>query len=97
MTQLEKETMELAKRAARKYLYNEVDWEQRRYEIAKEVSVGILQAYWTDENSEIQKFVDDEFENDNSLSRGPDNIIAEVAVDFADALIKQLKGGKPCE
>lgn len=64
-----------------------INWEQRRYEIAKEVSVGILNAYWTDENCEIQRFVDDECD----IGRGPDAVIAEVAVDFADELIKKLK------
>ena len=75
MNNLEKETMEMAKRAARKFVYDEIDWEQRRYEIAKD----ILAAYATTQ----------------------DGIVVEIdvpsAVRIADDLIKELKGGKPCE
>lgn len=35
MTQIELETMTAIKNAARKYTSHEIDWEQRRYEIAK--------------------------------------------------------------
>lgn len=78
MNNLEKETMEMAKRAARKFVYDEINWEQRRYEIAKEV-LGKL-VIWKEDVDEInyERSVRD-------------------ALQLADELIKQLKGGKPCE
>lgn len=75
MNNLEKETMEMAKRAARKFVYDEIDWEQRRYEIAKDVLCSII---WSDNHNEI-------------------TLDCVTAVNIADALIKELKGGKPCE
>lgn len=77
MNNLEKETMEMAKRAARKYVYDEIDWERRRYEIAKEMLPVIN---YVDERSE------------NELYGGDIKDICEEAIKFADELIKQLKG-----
>lgn len=75
MTNIELEVLSMAKTALRKYNADEIDWEQRRYEIAKDV----LAAYATTQ----------------------DGIVVEIdvpsAVRIADALIKELKGGKPCE
>ena len=75
MTNIELEVLSMAKAALRKYNAGEIDWEQRRYEIAKDV----LAAYATTQ----------------------DGIVVEIdvpsAVRIADDLIKELKGGKPCE
>lgn len=75
MTNIELEVLSMAKTALRKYNAGEIDWEQRRYEIAKDV----LAAYATTQ----------------------DGIVVEIdvpsAVRIADDLIKELKGGKPCE
>lgn len=75
MTNIELEVLSMAKTALRKYNADEIDWEQRRYEIAKDV----LAAYATTQ----------------------DGIVVEIdvpsAVRIADDLIKELKGGKPCE
>lgn len=75
MTNIELEVLSMAKTALRKYNADEIDWEQRRYEIAKDV----LAAYATTQ----------------------DGIVVEIdvpsAVRIADNLIKELKGGKPCE
>lgn len=43
MTNIELEVLSMAKTALRKYNADEIDWEQRRYEIAKDV----LAAYAT--------------------------------------------------
>ena len=91
MTNIELEVLSMAKTALRKYNAGEIDWEQRRYEIAKDVSVGLLATYWTNPRCEIQLFVDDEM---GENLKDPDSIIASIAVDYTDALIKQLKGGK---
>lgn len=48
MTQIELETMHAVKNAAREYVsksYN-IDWEQRRYEIAKDYAIGLMLAQW---------------------------------------------------
>lgn len=37
MTNIELETLTMAKAAFRKYVAEEINWEQRRYEIAKDV------------------------------------------------------------
>ena len=57
---------------------NEVNWEQRRYEIAKEAMNGILAA-------PIGEGVDP---NPNAKD------VARFSVKLADALIKELKGGE---
>lgn len=57
---------------------NEVNWEQRRYEIAKEAMNGILAA-------PIVEGVDP---NPNAKD------VARFSVKLADALIKELKGGE---
>ena len=90
MTQLEKETMEATKRAARKYIYNEVDWEQRRYEIARDVLASIM------ENREIEFEYNKETGEIGELT--PKNkrnisLFAKAAVLTADALVKELKKG----
>lgn len=48
MTQIEMETMHAVKNAAREYVSksNNIDWEQRRYEIAKDYAIGLMLAQW---------------------------------------------------
>ena len=55
-----------------------VDWEQRRYEIAKDAMNGFLSAPVVDGVNPNPSVED----------------IATLSVRFADALIKELKGGK---
>lgn len=71
MTNIELEVLSLAKAALRKYNADEIDWEQRRYETAKDVLCSII---WSDNHNEIT--LDD----------------CIMAVNIADALIKELKG-----
>ena len=93
MTQLEKETMELAKRAARKYIYDEVNWEQRRYEIARDVLASMMS-----ENREMEFEYDKETGEIGELTpeiRRNISLFAKAAVFTADALVEELKkGGK---
>lgn len=48
MTQIELETMHAVKNAAREYVANSnyTDWEQRRYEIAKDYAIGLMLSQW---------------------------------------------------
>lgn len=48
MTQIELETMHAVKNAAREYVSrsNNIDWEQRRYEIARDYAIGLMLAQW---------------------------------------------------
>lgn len=58
--------------------YNDIDWEQRRYELAKAAMQGLLCA----------PIVEDIEPNPTPKE------LARMAVRNADAVIKQLKGGK---
>lgn len=73
MTNIEIETPTLAKTALRKYIADEINWEQRRYEIAKEV---------------LPRFFEHTFITPNK----DEEEAAKIAVSYADALIKELKG-----
>jgi len=42
LTNIEMETLSAVKSAARKYANQEIDWEQRRYEIAKDILPTLL-------------------------------------------------------
>lgn len=55
----------------------EIDWEQRRYEIAKAAMQGLINA------TSVERF---------TLRIKP-SVIAACAVEYADALIKKLKDG----
>lgn len=91
MTQLEKETMEIAKRAARKYIYNEVDWEQRRYEIARDVLASMMS-----ENRELEFEYNEETGEIGELMpeiKRNISLFAKAAVFTADALAEELKKG----
>lgn len=66
-------------------LTTEIDWEQRRYEIAK----AIMNGFMTNGNTELT--LGDESLSDSEVSKG----FARYAVLYADALIAELrKGGK---
>ena len=74
MTQIELETMTAVKNAARKYAQEGIDWEQRRYEIAKDVLPSLMQVRF-DVGYPLPQRVN-------------------LAIAYADELIKQLKGGE---
>lgn len=59
----------------KKIFKNDIDWEQRRYEIAKEVTNGLLAAPVIEGVNPNPPFIE----------------IAEKAVEIADCLIKVLK------
>ena len=63
---------------ARKKKYNNIDWEQRRYEIAKEILPNCVDFYDDVVRlMDINKIIDDS---------------TKLAIKYADALIKKLKG-----
>lgn len=67
--------------------WSNIDWEQRRYEIAKEAMTAIMS------NADFYGQV-----LDQSAEKGQrqiQNSISEAAVIFADALIEELKKKKP--
>ena len=74
MTQIELETMSAVKNAAWKYAQEGIDWEQRRYEIAKDVLPSLMQVGF-DVGYPLPQRVN-------------------LAIAYADELIKQLKGGE---
>ncbi len=67
------------------FYFNAIDWEQRRYEIAKDVMAAFISA------PSYQFCVNNNYyETSHSLPR----IAAEDAVEYAEALIEELKKGK---
>lgn len=95
MTNIEMETLALAKTALRKHIADEIDWEQRRYEIAKDVMASMMSEY-----RELEFKKDEETCLIGELTdhyRLYFSLFAKASVFAADALIKELKGGKPCE
>ena len=92
MTNIELEVLSMAKAALRKYNAGEIDWEQRRYEIAKDVLASILNEY------DFFEFkVNETGQAPYELSdKCKDNMahLAAASVAVSDALIKQLKGDK---
>lgn len=78
---LEKEYMETVIRMGRRMNSGEIDWEQRRYEIAKDMMVAIMQ------NPDITAGMACEPEPREDV---PDTL-ARVSLTFADALIAKLK------
>lgn len=65
-----------------------IDWEQRRYEIAKEAMNGILSSEYSAEYASVAA----EY-SENEKHTYP-KAISRYAVACADALIKELKGSK---
>lgn len=70
MTNLEQTFLESATRYFRKSQSKEIDWEQRRYEIAKDALAALLS---------------------NPTIGGVYASYSKVAVNYADALIEELK------
>lgn len=93
MTVLEKQTMEAAGAYFRANTKTHVDWEQRRYEIAKDCIVALMPTV-------VEQF--------KTASSSLNNKVGEVektcqqicisavnmAVDFADSLVDKLKDSK---
>ena len=68
------------------YADNKIDWEQRRYEIAKDAMVGIIA------NSHDKDYrVRERYSSYDSWRKEYPDEIAETAVAIADALIAELK------
>lgn len=78
---LEKQYMETVIRMGRRMNSGEIDWEQRRYEIAKDMMVAIMQ------NPDITTGMACEPEPREDV---PDTL-ARVSLTFADALVAALK------
>ena len=70
-----------------------IDWEQRRYEIAKVVSATMLKLYWQDDNNPFSEFIRDTV--DTTPPQIPDVFIAEMVLDYTDILLSKLKEYKP--
>lgn len=69
-----------------------IDWEQRRYEIAKAVSADLLNTYWTNDKCGLAEFITDDLDGDlPQFYENAEDAIANIAVDYAEALIKRLK------
>lgn len=66
-----------------------IDWEQRRYEIAKVISATMLKLYWQDENNPFSEFIGDMV--DTTQPQIPDVFIAEMVLDYTDILLSKLK------
>lgn len=66
---------------------NPIDWEQRRYEIAKDAMSGILS---NQESAEYADFAAEYSRIENTYPKA----ISKYAVACADALIEELKGGE---
>lgn len=80
MTVIEKQYMDAVIAINRRMQKNEIDWEQRRYEIAKEM---MPVAYQESRNILLR-----------GGTVGYDDV-AQAAVEFADMLIAELKKEKP--
>lgn len=78
---LEKQYMETVIRMGRRMNSGEIDWEQRRYEIAKDMMVAIMQ------NPDITAGVACEPEPREDVPE----TLARVFLTFADALVAALK------
>lgn len=78
---LEKEYMETVIRMGRRMQNGAIDWEQRRYEIAKDMMAAIMQ------NPDITAGVACE----PKPQEGVPDTLAAVSLTFADALIAKLK------
>lgn len=78
---IEKQYMETVIRMGKRMNSGEIDWEQRRYEIAKDMMVAIMQ------NPDITAGMACEPEPREDV---PDTL-ARVSLTFADALIAKLK------
>lgn len=78
---LEKQYMETVIRMGRRMQSGEIDWEQRRYEIAKDMMAAIMN------NPDITAGVACE----PKPQEGVPSTLARVSLEFADALVAELK------
>jgi len=70
------------------FMGENIDWEQRRYEIAKDAMSGILS---DEHNVEYASLATEYSENEKHTCP---KAISRYAIACADALIKELKGGE---
>lgn len=78
---LEKQYMETVIRMGRRMQSGEIDWEQRRYEIAKDMMAAIMN------NPDITAWVACEPKPQEDVPA----TLARVSLTFADALVAELK------
>lgn len=82
MTVIEKQYMETAIRMGRRLQSGEIDWEQRRYEIAKDCMAAMLG----------NPAIVDEVTEDGEPVWGAPVAIAKTAATLATLLVEELKG-----
>lgn len=70
-----------------------IDWEQRRYEVAKAMMPVIYNKYWDENDDSYADMVDSHFDDkdENGFYYVPDEIVAKESIYLADILIKFLK------
>ena len=78
---IEKQYMETVIRLGKRLQYGEIDWEQRRYEIAKDMMAAIMS------NPDIAAGVACEPKPTEDVPVA----IAKVALEFTEALVTELK------
>lgn len=85
----EEEITPIKSQRTQKQTTSPIDWEQRRYEIAKVISATMLKLYWQDENNPFSEFIGDMV--DTTQPQIPDVFIAEMVLDYTDILLSKLK------
>jgi len=78
LTNIEVETLSAIKAAARKFANETIDWEQRRFEVAKDVLPSILSKKYMKDNGYI-------YDNESAVKE---------SVKIADLLINELRNKK---
>lgn len=78
---IEKEYMEMVIRMGKRLQRDEIDWEQRRYEIANNMMAAVIS------NPEVAEGLASGLEPGTELHTA----IAKVSVAFAEALVAELK------
>lgn len=58
MTNIELQTISAVKAAAMKFTNNDIDWEQRRYELVKEIVPAMLKQYVADDTIVVNKSIE---------------------------------------
>lgn len=90
MTNIELQTLNAVKAAAREYISREIDWEQRRYEIAKEM-LPMLYQFGANMIITLESYEElAEPDNEKKLR----DVAIKGAVELADGLIEELKKTK---
>lgn len=78
---IEKQYMETVIRMGKRLQYGEIDWEQRRYEVAKDMMAAIMN------NPDIA----DGIAREPKPTEDVPVTLAKVALEFAEALVTELK------